>query len=132
MNTRFHRDGTTPAPAEDWVWVFGSNLAGIHGAGAALVAKKQFGAQYGKFKGMTGNAYAIPTKDQYLCTLPLEVVKSHIQDFKFYAKSNPDKRFWVTAVGCGLAGFHAHEIAPLFADCGDNCSLPDSWLKQLG
>ena len=132
MSTIYHADGTTPPEGEDWIWVFGSNLGGIHGAGAALVARKQYGAQFGKGKGMTGQSYAIPTKDEYLCSLRLETVRQHVQDFVDYTKANPDKRFWVTAVGCGLAGFHEDEIAPMFEGCGSNCSFPHTWVKQLG
>lgn len=109
------------------IFVFGSNLAGRHGKGAALHARKNHGAVYGVGVGRTGNAYAIPTKDEHLKTLPLAVIHTHVEYFKLYARKNPDLTFEVTRIGCGLAGYTDTDIVPMFKDTPDNCILPDGW-----
>lgn len=129
----FHRDGSKAPPG--WIFVFGSNLAGRHGAGAAKAAKLEYGAAYGKGMGRTGNAYAIPTKDgrnnadlkDPRQNLPLEQVRAHIADFIAYARNHPELRFFVTRIGCGLAGRRDEEIGPLFEGAPSNCSLPSDW-----
>lgn len=107
------------------IFVFGSNLAGRHGAGAAKYALDHKGAILGQGVGPQGNSYAIPTKDRSLETLPLYAVKYYIDRFKDYAKVHPEKIFQLTPVGCGLAGFHPTQIAPLFVDAPMNVLLPD-------
>lgn len=110
------------------VFVFGSNLAGRHGKGAALDARLKHGAQLGVGEGRTGNAYAIPTKDAQLRTRPLENVRASVETFKAYARANLDLVFQVTRVGCGLAGFTDGQIGPMFSDAPENCALPEEWL----
>lgn len=109
------------------IFVFGSNMAGIHGAGAALFAKKLFGAKQGIGYGLVGKTFAIPTKDQHIQTLPLSKVKQYIDSFLNEAKKLPNLNFLVTRVGCGLAGFKDEQIAPLFKDSTDNVLLPEQW-----
>jgi hypothetical protein len=109
------------------IFVFGSNLAGRHGKGAALAARLDHGAQYGVGIGPTGNAYAIPTKDKVLRTLPLAVIKWHVEDFLDYARKHADLDFEVTRIGCGLAGYIDAQIAPLFAGAPANVHLPTGW-----
>ena len=109
------------------IFVFGSNLAGRHGKGAALAARQQYGAVYGVGVGRTGNAYAIPTKDARLRVLPIATIAQHVGDFLTYASQHPELTFLVTRVGCGLAGYTDDQIAPLFAGAPDNCQMPDEW-----
>lgn len=109
------------------IFVFGSNLAGRHGKGAALDAKKQYGAVYGVGEGRTGRAYAIPTKDANLRVLPLEKILPHVATFTQYAQDHPDLDFFVTRVGCGLAEYTDDQIAPMFSNAPKNCSLPEGW-----
>lgn len=111
------------------VFVFGSNLVGRHGAGAAKYAVDHCGAIYGQGWGMQGNSYAIPTKDKYIKTLPLEDIKEWVNDFLIEAKLcyYPDTRFFVTALGTGLAGYKHEDIAPMFKNAPDNCILPIEW-----
>lgn len=109
------------------IFVFGSNLAGRHGKGAALFARNNHGAQYGVGVGRTGHAYAIPTKDQHIRTLPLTAIELHVVDFLEYARNHPELQFLVTKIGCGLAGYQEYQIAPFFKDAPDNCQLPDNW-----
>lgn len=123
--TSFHRDNIIPTG--DWVWVFGSNEAGRHGKGAAKIARVNFRAEYGVGRGPTGHAYAIPTKDKHLNVLPLESIQAEIDAFLDYARANPKVNFFVTAVGCGLAGYSSDVIGPKFAEAPANCSLPDIW-----
>lgn len=114
------------------VFVFGSNWAGRHGKGAALYARKHYGAEYGVGIGRTGDAYAIPTKDDKLRPLTVKAIGTYVRDFIRYAKENPDITFQVTAIGTGLAGHKHEEIAPLFLFAPPNCKLPNEWAPYLG
>mgnify|MGYP000948399194 CR=1 FL=1 len=109
------------------IFVFGSNLAGRHGKGAAKEAREKHGAIYGQGVGRQGSSYAVPTKDANLRSLPLHVIQGHVWDFLAYAREHPDLRFFVTKIGCGLAGYQEADIAPFFAGAPDNCELPDGW-----
>jgi len=109
------------------IFVFGSNLAGRHGAGAAKTALNEYGAIYGNPCGIHGNSFAIPTKDRNLHTLPLSEVRHWVNHFVQYAHEHLDTEFLVTRVGCGLAGYKDEDIAPLFAFAPDNCILPIHW-----
>jgi len=109
------------------IFVFGSNLAGRHGKGAALTAYRKYGAIYGQGVGMQGNSFAIPTKDENLNTLPVNKIANYVDKFINYAALNPDLTFQVTRIGCGLAGYDDGDIAPLFKSAPNNCILPVGW-----
>ncbi|MHB1666099.1 A1S_2505 family phage non-structural protein [Thiomonas sp.] len=115
------------------VFVFGSNLQGIHGAGAARFARQYREAVLGVGEGPTGSCYALPTKatphdeEQW----KLSHLQPHVERFLDHARAHPDQYFQVTAVGCGLAGFSAADIAPLFRDAPENCWFPGLWEKLL-
>lgn len=109
------------------IFVFGSNEAGVHGAGAARHAFDVEGAVWGAGVGHHGNSFAIPTKDLDIRTLPLEAIKRYVKFFIDYAMENRDLDFMVTRIGCGLAGYTDNDIAPLFAGAPDNCVLPEGW-----
>lgn len=137
---KFHKDGTLPTNGE--IFVFGSNLGGIHGSGAARVAREKFGAKYLLGVGPCGGSYAIPTKNEDVTsTLPLHTIKLYVEQFIEYARrtviADMDQppvylsQFWVTAIGCGLAGYRHEQIAPMFKDASDNCSFPDNWGPYL-
>lgn len=106
------------------IFVFGSNLAGRHGAGAALHAARYFGAEYGRAVGLQGNSYAIPTKDANLKTLPLEEIKRFVDEFLVFAKQHWNWTFEFSAIGCGLAGYSPADIAPMLRRAPGNCKLP--------
>lgn len=125
---KFHKDGTQPDSTQ--VFVFGSNLAGIHGAGAAKAALR-YGARMGHGIGLVGMTYAIPTKDHDINTLPIETIKPYIQRFVKMTLEYPQVEFFVTRVGCGLAGYKDSQIAPLFKGCGPNCSFPLEWRDYI-
>ena len=113
---------------ENEVFVFGSNLAGMHGGGAARVARLRFGAVMGKGVGLQGQSYAIPTMQG-----GVDTIRPYVDEFIAFAKANPGKRFLVTPIGCGIAGFEPDDIAPLFAAAADvpNISLPESFWEVL-
>lgn len=148
----FHKDGTLPQNNE--IFVFGSNLIGIHGAGAAKAAYDQFGASWGQGFGLMGRSFAIPTKDKFIDTLPFDVVNSYIRSFVLITRSvaegrqidglkkigqaayhfasdlDKDTKWFVTRVGCGLAGFKDSSIAPLFKNAV-NCSFAEEWRQYV-
>lgn len=109
------------------IFVFGSNLAGKHGAGAARKAL-EWGAVYGNPEGMQGATYAIPTKDMFIReTLPIEHIKRYVDRFIIFAKIHSNLKFLVTEIGCGLARRKPEDIAPLFIDA---INLPNVYLPK--
>lgn len=125
------------ASRDNAIFVFGSNLGGRHGAGAALYARQHCGAIYGQGAGLQGKSYAIPTKDARLRVLPLAEIKKHVTQFIKYAGmcklKGVNLMFNVTPIGCGLAGYEPEEIAPMFkaALTLDNINLPQTFLEIL-
>ena len=113
---------------ENEIFVFGSNLAGMHGGGAARIARLHFGAVMGKGVGLQGQSYAIPTMQG-----GVETIRPYVDDFIAYAKRHPEKHFLVTPIGCGIAGFEAEDIAPLFEEAKEmkNISLPESFWEVI-
>ena len=110
------------------VFVFGSNLGGFHGGGAALVAMKKFGAVWGQGVGLQGQSYAIPTMQG-----GVETIQPYVDEFIRFAKEHQELTFYVTRIGCGIAGFRDSEIAPLFAEALplDNVILPREFVEEL-
>lgn len=108
------------------IFVFGSNLSGSHGGGAALLAYNRFGAIWGQGVGLQGQSYGIPTMHG-----GVEVIKPYVDEFIEFAKQHPELKFLVTKIGCGIAGFRVEEIAPLFVDAMDvqNVILPKEFVK---
>lgn len=127
MNNRV-TDEFIAALRPDEVFVFGSNLGGFHGGGAARAAFNKFGAVWGQGVGLQGQSYAIPTMQG-----GVETIKPYVDEFIRFAAGHPEKRFLVTPIGCGIAGFTAEEIAPLFAGARglENISLPESFWRVL-
>lgn len=111
------------------IFVFGSNLAGRHGKGAALWALRYYGARYGQGEGRQGDSYAIPTKDAELRSLPLADIAWHVATFLQYAQEHPELAFVVTPIGCGLAGYKPGDIAPMFRGATWNCDLPPEFVS---
>jgi hypothetical protein len=109
------------------VFVFGSNLAGRHGKGAALWARQHRGAIYGHGVGRQGDAYAIPTKDHQLRVLPLHAIRAYVGEFLDYARGRPGISFELTPIGCGLAGYRPDQIAPMFSEVPPNVILPEAF-----
>lgn len=110
------------------IFVFGSNLAGRHCGGAARIAYERFGAEWGVGVGLTGQCYAIPTMQGGVAT-----IRPYVDEFVAFAKTNSELRFFVTKIGCGIAGFSIEEIAPLFVGALDveNIILPREFVVVL-
>lgn len=109
------------------IFVFGSNLAGRHGAGAARFAREYYGAIYGQGVGLQGRSYAIPTKDENIETLPLDRIKPYVDQFIQFASNNPERVFRLTPIGCGLAGYKYKDIGPMFKGAPDNVLIPEEF-----
>lgn len=110
------------------VFVFGSNLSGQHMGGAARIAHERFGAKWGIGVGLQGQSYAIPTMQG-----GVETIRPFVDEFIAFARANPQFVFLVTPIGCGIAGFSAKQIAPLFLEARqvDNIVLPKSFVELL-
>lgn len=113
------------------IFVFGSNLRGVHGAGAAAFAMANHGAIYGVGVGIQGQSYGIPTKDMQIRTLPLDKIKPYVDQFIGFAKAHPELVFNVTAIGCGLAGYTPADIAPMFKGSPSNCQFDPRFMQYL-
>lgn len=115
------------------IFVFGSNLLGIHKKGAALTALEKHGAILGQGIGLQGNSYAIPTKENPRRSLCLTSINKFVADFILYAAYTPEHCYSVTPIGCGLAGWDPRQIAPMFNRVFDlkNVRLPREFLEFL-
>ena len=107
------------------ILVFGSNTEGRHGKGVAKLALDNHGAIYGQARGLQGNSYAIVTKDlaKGYRSVSLESIQEQVVEFMEFARNNPSMEFYVSPIGCGLAGFKIDEIAPMFKDNPGNVEL---------
>lgn len=114
--------------ADDEVFVFGSNLEGLHGGGAALLAYERFGAIWGQGTGLQGKSYGIPTMHG-----GIDTIAPYVDEFIAFAREHRELRFLVTEIGCGIAGFTVGEMAPLFKDAMDeeNIYLPQRFIDIL-
>ena len=114
--------------AANEIFVFGSNLAGYHGGGAARIALNNFGAVWGQGVGMQGQCYAIPTMQG-----GVETIKPYVDEFIDFARTHTEYTFLVTRIACGIAGFSPREIAPLFADAinVENVILPEDFVEVI-
>lgn len=113
---------------ENEIFVFGSNLSGSHGGGAAWLAYQRFGAIWGQGVGLQGQSYGIPTMHG-----GVDVIRPYVDEFIAFAKQHPELTFLVTKIGCGIAGFSVNEIAPLFGEAIDveNIILPQEFVELL-
>jgi hypothetical protein len=127
MKDRFTPENISKlAPNE--VFVFGSNLMGQHGGGAAFYAMRHFGAIWGQGVGLQGQSYGIPTMQG-----GVETIVPYVEEFIAFAATRPDLTFLVTRIGCGIAGFRDEEIAPLFKEAleAENIVLPKNFVTLL-
>ena len=122
------------------IFVFGSNMLGVHGAGAALLAYNNQWTKYGKWfgaefkpKGKLKGSFAIPTKGLHIETLPLDYINYFVKHFIEYAMKFPNLTFLVTEIGCGLAGYKVEQIAPMFREALEleNVYLPKRFIEHL-
>ncbi len=132
MENRITPDNITKL-GENEIFVFGSNLSGRHGKGAAKQALT-WGAKWGQMDGLQGRTYGIPTKDASIRrTLTVIEIKPFVDEFIEFCKNNPNLIFLVTEIGCGLAGHKQKDIAPLFKECENltNVHLPSKFWRKL-
>lgn len=126
-----------PAEERQWpdtskmIFVFGSNEAGIHGAGAAGWAAKHRGAVWSRGYGRYGQSFALPTKNRHLITLSLPRIQGYAKGFMIFAGLNPKLTFQITQLGCGLAGLKTEDIAPMFQKAPRNCLFDWAWKDWL-
>lgn len=113
---------------ENDIFVFGSNLKGMHGGGAARIALEKFGAVWGQGTGLQGNSYAIPTMHG-----GTDAIAPYVDEFIEFAREHKEMKFYVTRIGCGIAGFTVQEMAPLFKAALDeeNVYLPEDFIEEL-
>lgn len=127
---KYHKDGTLPKNGE--IFVFGSNLAGVHGAGAARVAMEKFNAPLGRGLGFVSmRSYAIPTKNEHIESYSLDTIHQFVNEFIMLSGDLINCEFFVTRIGCGLAGYRDDQIAPMFKECNRNCSFAEEWKPYL-
>ena len=126
-NTVYTPDNITHLEQDD-VFVFGSNLAGMHCGGAARVARERFGAKMGQGEGLQGQSYAIPTMQG-----GVDTIKPYVDRFIDFARECDQNTFYVTRIGCGIAGFTDEQIAPLFKEALKlyNVRLPKSFVDVI-
>ena len=128
LTVRPQKDGTVSTTRK--IFVFGSNIAGRHGKGAALFAKRHRGAKHGQGRGLQGDSYAIPTKGVSphafapMPVLPLDIIEQEVFIFIDFAKQHPELEFELTPIGCGHAGYRYEQIAPFFSMAPKNVVLP--------
>ncbi len=127
---QYHKDHTEPTNPKA-ILVFGSNLSAIHGGGAAALAERKYGASRKIAEGLSGNSYALPTKDEEIETLPLDDIKGRVKTFLKFARANPGEDIFMTRVGCVLAGYKDHQIAPMFKGAPTNINFPEEWEEFL-
>lgn len=129
--------GVTPEIIEflnpNEIFVFGSNLSGMHGGGAAFTAYRKWGAEFGIGEGLTGQCYALPTMDYELNVLPIKYIYDRVNNLFATIRMHPDKTFLITKVACGIAGYSLREIAPLFKHfiSVHNCTLPIEFIPLI-
>ena len=114
------------------IFCFGSNEGGMHGAGAALFAYQKRGARYGMSYGHSGDSFAIPTCNEMIGKLELPIINAYIAGFLAYATGKRKLKFYVTRLGCGIAGFTDADIAPMFVGAPKNCMFDEKWKPFLG
>ena len=128
MYNREYTPDMISALKDNEIFVFGSNLGGMHGGGAARAAYNRFGAVWGQGVGLQGQSYAIPTMQG-----GVETIKPYVDEFIDFAQAHPELKFLVTRIGCGIAGFRDEQIAPLFSSALDigNIILPREFVEAI-
>ena len=128
MYNREYTPDMISALKDNEIFVFGSNLGGMHGGGAARAAYNRFGAVWGQGVGLQGQSYAIPTMQG-----GVETIKPYVDEFIDFAQTHPELKFLVTRIGCGIAGFRDEQIAPLFSSALviSNIILPREFVEAI-
>lgn len=127
----FHPNKSIPNIPDNWILVFGSNLAGNYGAGIPLEAVNYYGASPTVVDGINGNSYSIPVKDSKNNPIHISLVKKSIDKFKEYVRANPTVRFWITNIEADIPEYTTDRMASMFNGCGSNCSYPEDWKPYI-
>lgn len=127
MTYQYHDESIIKSLDGNTIFVFGSNLAGTHAGGAAKIALNYFGAVKGSGRGWSGQSYAIPTMNEHLQQMPLSQIQHYIDDFKIYTRNHLNTTYFITSIGCGVAGYKVAEIAPMFKGISKNVIFPISF-----
>lgn len=127
MTYQYHDESIVKQLPEHTIFVFGSNMAGQHTDGAAKTALEHFGAMQGVGRGWSGQSYAIPTMNEHLQQMPLSQIQHYVNDFKIYSKNHQKNLYFLTSIGCGIAGYKVEEIAPMFKGISHNVIFPQSF-----
>ena len=127
MHYQYHDESIIQSLPENVTFVFGSDLAGKHEQGAALTAVLHFGALKKVGRGWSGQSFAIPTLNEHLQQMPLSQIEHYVNDFKTYTKNHPKITYFITSIGCGVAGYKVEEIAPMFKGISRNVIFPESF-----
>lgn len=109
------------------VYVYGANESYINASGTARIAREEYGAGMGRGWGLVGKSFGIPTKDWDINTLPLEDIAFYVKRFIAFAEARPKMIFYMTKIGCGLAGLKEEDIIPMFNNSPENVILPYGW-----
>ena len=131
MSYQYHDESIITELPENTIFVFGSNLAGQHDNGAARIAAQYFAAVKGVGRGWAGQSFAIPTLNEHLQQMPLSQIAHYVNDFKIYAQNHQKMKYFLTALGCGIAGYKVSEIAPLFKGIHSNVIFPESFRPYI-
>jgi hypothetical protein len=120
-----------PEDKESYIYVFASNLAGIHRTELGNIAQSMFGAESGISIGFYSRSYALPLKDRFIRYLSLEEIKKYVELFKAFTLEHPEMKFWIPDLCTEKKGYRAYHLAHLFKGCGSNCCFPLSWKSYL-
>lgn len=131
LNFKYHSEGELPDPSNNYIFVFGSNEAGLHQYPNSIIAHKQFGAELLVGKGCSGNSYAIATKSKFINPLGLDSIAANISAFREFTHTQPNRKFWVSNLCDEYKMHNPWDIVPMFRGCNKNCIFPRAWRKFL-
>lgn len=131
LKYRYHQNNTIPEYPSNYIFVFGSNLAGLHRIDYGPIAETMYGAETGIGIGFSGRSYALPVKDRFIRYLSLSEITKYINLFKQFTHEHPNKQFWITNMCEDKKGYKPYELGRLFAGCNTNCVFPLAWKPYL-
>jgi len=131
LKYKYHFNNLLPENSSEYIFVFGSNLAGIHKTDLGEIAQTYYYAETGISIGLTGNSYAIPIKDRFIRILHINDVKKYVDQFIEFTNNQPDKKFWISDFCIDKKGYKPNQFAILFRGCNNNCNFPLSWKPYL-
>ncbi len=131
LKYKYHLNTALPEDHSEYIFVFGSNLAGLHRTELGNIAQTYYFAETGISVGINGNSYSLPVKDRFIRWLSVEEIKKYVDQFKEYTFNQPNKKFWIPDLCFEKRGYRPYHLAPLFKGCNTNCYFPVSWKPFL-